>query len=204
VEKAMKNGRETGRRGAYATPADFKRIFSEDANSLYLLSLLLTGTADKAEYSFVDGIGEAVKGNYVFREWARSWARRAIVQSAIRLIAPLHYTGPDGRSIDIARALERVPVILHAEFRAILDLAPLERFAFVLSVLERYSDNDCSILLGCGRRDVVTFRTRAMQQLGILLSFQSPTESNSGSLMVSEYPTMIATPLTARYFQAPV
>ena len=30
------------------------------------------------------------RGNRVFKEWARSWARRTIIQSAIRLIAPRH------------------------------------------------------------------------------------------------------------------
>ena len=149
------------------------------------------------------GIGEATKRNYVFKEWARSWARRTIVQSAIRLIAPLQYTRPEGWKIDVARDLDRVPVILHAEVRAILNLAPLERFAFVLSVLERYSDNDCSILLGCGRRDMVTFRTRAMQQLGTFLSSQSPLEFSSEHLMASEQIARITTPLTAQYFAAP-
>jgi len=199
----VKNNRQGARREPYATPADFKRIFSEDVNRLYLLSLLLTGSPDKAEDCFVEGIGEAIKGNYVFKEWARSWARRTIVQSAIRLIAPLHYARPDGRNIDVTRDLDRVPVTLHAEVRAILDLAPLDRFAFVLSVLERYSDNDCSILLGCGRRDVITFRTRAMQQLGTFLSSQSPNEFSAEDSMVSEKIAMITTPLTAQFFAAP-
>ena len=195
----MKNNREAARLGAYATTADFKRIFSEDVNSLYLLSLLLTGSPETAENCFVEGVGEAVKGNYVFKEWARSWARRTIIQSAIRLTAPLHYARPDGWSTHVARGLDRVPMILHAEVRAILDLEPLERFAFVLSILERYSDNDCSILLGCGRRDVVTLRTRAMQQLG---TPQSPVQSNSENLMIPENIAMITAPLIAQYFAA--
>ena len=87
--KSRKNEREITSRGAYATLADFKRIFSEDVNSLFLLSFLLTGTPDKAEECFVEGIGESTKGNYVFKEWARSWARRTIIQSSIRLIAPM-------------------------------------------------------------------------------------------------------------------
>ncbi len=72
--------------GQYATVADFKRIFTKDVNSLYLLSLLLTGNPENAEQCFVEGIGESTKGNHVFKEWARSWARRTIIQSAIRLI----------------------------------------------------------------------------------------------------------------------
>ena len=65
--------------GQYATVADFKRIFIEDVNQLYLLSLLLTGDHEKAEQCFVEGIGESAKGNHVFKEWERSWARRTIM-----------------------------------------------------------------------------------------------------------------------------
>jgi len=61
VGKSRKNEREITSRGAYATLADFKRIFSEDVNSLFLLSFLLTGTPDKAEECFVEGIGESTR-----------------------------------------------------------------------------------------------------------------------------------------------
>jgi hypothetical protein len=83
--------------------------------------------------------------------------------------------------------------ILHAEVRAILDLAPLERFVFVMSVLERYSDNDCSTLLGCARRDIATLRTRAMQQLGMFLRSKYAMESSSKNPTAPESIAMITT-----------
>ena len=128
---------------AYATAADFKQIFTEDINSFYLLSFLLTGNPEKAEQCFVAGIGESTKGNRVFKEWARSWARRTIMQSAIRLIAPRDLAVTTIPNPYVARAMDNVPLILHAEVRAILELAPFERFVFVMSVLERYSDHEC-------------------------------------------------------------
>lgn len=198
--KTRNNQNGSGSRTAYATPADFKQIFSEDVNSLYLLSLLLTGRPDKAEECFVEGIGESTRGNYVFKAWARSWARRTIIQSAIRLIAPLKHSPPVSGAVDLARGLDRIPIILHAEVRAVLELAPRERFVFVMSVLERYSDNDCSILLRCARRDVAAVRTRAMQQLGMLLSSKYPMDSNS---VLPENVAMITTPLIAQSFAAP-
>jgi len=67
----------------YATGADFCRIFREDMNRLYLLSLLLTGDEAMAEKCFVRGLEDAGKGNPVFREWAQSWAWRTIIQKAI-------------------------------------------------------------------------------------------------------------------------
>jgi DNA-directed RNA polymerase specialized sigma24 family protein len=198
VGKANKNGIIESR-GAYATPADFKQVFTEDVNSLYLLLLLLTGSPDKAEQCFVEGIGEATKGNYVFKEWARSWARRTIIQSAIRLIVPMGNCKTIGRNADLTRGMNKIPMILHSEVRAILDLAPLERFVFVMSVLERYSDNDCSILLGCTRREIATIRTRAMQQLGRSNDPAASISDNEGY----ENTATITTPLIAQYFASP-
>ena len=74
--------------GAYASSADFERIFTEDMTGLYLLSLLLTGDRDKSEECFVAGVGETTSANRVFKEFAHSWARRTIIQSAIRLAGP--------------------------------------------------------------------------------------------------------------------
>lgn len=159
--------------GQYATVADFKRIFAEDVNSLYLLSVLLTGNPLKAEQCFVEGIGESTKGNRVFKEWARSWARRTIIQSAIRLINPHQRSMTVCRTADVTGAvIDKIPLLLQKEVCAILQLAALERFVFVMSVLERFSDHDCSILLGCSRRDVVTTRIRAMQELVTLLGLK--------------------------------
>jgi DNA-directed RNA polymerase specialized sigma24 family protein len=166
---AKENGKQTVSAGAYAAPSDFEQIFTEDVNSLYLLSLLLTGDPEKAETCFVEGIGESTKGNHVFKEWARSWARRTIIQSAIRLISPREHPVTAIRTGNAEQVIDKVPMALHAEVCAILELVPLERFVFVMSVLERYSDNDCSILLGCARRDIATVRTRAMQRLITLL-----------------------------------
>jgi DNA-directed RNA polymerase specialized sigma24 family protein len=132
--------------GAYATAIDFQQIFTDDVNSLYLLSLLLTGNHEKADECFVAGIGESTKANHVFKEWAHSWARRTIIQSAIRVIAPRERSATAIRNPFDAAAMDRVPLVLHSEVRAILELAPFERFVFVMSVLERYSDHDCSIL----------------------------------------------------------
>ena len=63
-----------------------------------------------------------------------------------------------------------MPLALEAEVCAIVELAPLERFVFVMLVLERYSEHDCSILLGCSRRDVATALAGALQHLGRLMN----------------------------------
>ena len=143
---------------AYATSDDFCRIFSEEMNSLYSLAFLLTADAKKAEQCFVAGIGYSVESNAVFREWARSWARRTIIQHAIRTMKPAQET---------LTIVETEPVRLEVEprLRAILKLGVLERFVFVMSVLEGYSYQDCSILLGCSRQTVVNARASALEHL---------------------------------------
>jgi hypothetical protein len=49
---------------------------------------------------------------------------------------------------------------------SILRLGYFDRFAYLISALERYSDQDCSVLLACTRRDILTARTRALRQIG--------------------------------------
>jgi len=198
VSKAKETGKQIVSAGAYATAADFKGVFTEDVNSLYLLSVLLTGDHEKAQECFVEGIGESTSGNRVFKEWARSWARRSIIQCAIRVIAPRERTVSEARTADVARVANEIPMDLHAEVCAILGLAPLERFVFVMSVLERYSDHDCSILLGLPRRDIATVRVRAMQQLGTSLDLlhdgqadawenSAPLENTDIGLMITQH-----------------
>jgi DNA-directed RNA polymerase specialized sigma24 family protein len=190
--------------GAYATAADFEQIFTEDMSGLYLLSFLLAGDRDKAEECFVAGIGESTKGNPVFKEWARLWVRRSIIQSAIRLIAPRQHSESAMRNFAVARTMDKLPLVLQTEVSAILELAPLERFVFVMSALERYSDHDYSILLGCARRDVTAARARALQQLGRLMNFQE-NEADAGSedLAVHENPRPVIELTIARYFATP-
>jgi hypothetical protein len=159
----------------YATSADFCRIFEEEMNSLYLLSFLLTADHKKAKQCFISGLGNATEGPPVFRDWANSWAHRTIIQSAIRLLnlRPADETSahPIARSFDDATFPTDQPQIT-----AILELPPFERLVFVMSVLERYSNQECSLLLGCSRRDVITAQTRALQEIGNVIELEATAE----------------------------
>src|SRR5580658_960233 len=147
----------------YAMRSDFCRIFEKDMNRLYLLSLLLTGDRTTAEQCFVGGLHIAQEGNQVFKEWAESWARRAIIQNAIRMIRPRK--ADDGTRSTSVPSTSTTPT-QHTEVAGIIDLPAFERFAFVMSVLERYSDQECSLLLGCAPADAAAARTRALERLG--------------------------------------
>jgi DNA-directed RNA polymerase specialized sigma24 family protein len=161
----------------YASSADFGQVFDEDMKGLYLLSFLLTADREKAEHCFVSGLEDAVNGNPVFKEWARSWARRVIIQNAVRAINP-RPVEESGRlsSASVSSNEKTLPAAQQVEIAAVLGLEPFERFVYVMTVLERYSDQDCSLLLGCARQDVVAARSRALQQIGsvIELHLQQP------------------------------
>jgi DNA-directed RNA polymerase specialized sigma24 family protein len=150
-------------RTPYATRADFCRVFRENMNPLYLLSFLLTGDRDLAERCFVGGLRMSSEGNPVFKEWANSWARRTVIQNAIRMVRPR--VAQSGMSL--------VPinggahgVIDQPEIASIIALPAFERFTFVMSVLECYSDQECSLMLGCTRREVMEARERALRRTG--------------------------------------
>lgn len=192
---------ETKHSTMYATGSDFCRIFKEDMKNLYLLSLLLTADTEKAEQCFVSGLDDCASGNQVFKEWARSWARRTVIKNAIRLVAPQPTAASNGSNHVAANAVsDQVSPELHAGFAAVLGLETFERFAFVTSVLEGYSDRDSALLLGCSRDDLVAARSRALQRIavsdtqsGARLKPQ-PRHENSSSILELKIPAPLATP----------
>ncbi len=164
----------------YASCEDFRQVFDEDMNSLYRLAFLLTADHEKAEQCFVSGLDDVVRGNPVFKEWARSWARRALVLNVVRAINPRPGDGGGRSNSSVKGNGETQPAPHKAEIAAVLALDPFERFVYVITVLERYSDQECSVLLGCTLRDVLAARTRAFQEIGSAMKThyqQLPSES---------------------------
>ena len=163
--------RETSKRSCitraapqYATPDCFCRIFKQNIDRLYLLSLLLTGDSAIAEKCFAQGFDDCLKGGPVLREWAPSWARRTVICNAVQIMRPNAGEGvlPASASADSLNACSFMP----AEFRDVVALPVFERFAFVMSVLERYSNHECSLLMNCSTAQVIAARSRALQQIG--------------------------------------
>jgi DNA-directed RNA polymerase specialized sigma24 family protein len=151
----------------YATREDFLKVFEEDLTPLYQLSFLLTGDHQKGERCFAAGIEDCAKENRVFREWARAWAKRVIVENAIR---ELHPRRSHSNSSALLRAVfshnqQSSGPSGHFDVQAVLGLADFERFVFVLCVLERYREHECALLLGCSASEVRDARTRAIEEL---------------------------------------
>jgi hypothetical protein len=69
---------------------------AKDRTKLYLLSFLLTADREKAERCFVAGLELAAEDQAALRDWAHSWARRVVIDNALRLIAPHPHKGKRG------------------------------------------------------------------------------------------------------------
>ena len=145
----------------YATRESFCQVFQRDLDSLYQLAFLLTADHEKAQSIFVAGIDECASGNPVFKTWARSWARRVIIRSAIRLTEPVPgeiddlYVEDDERETELGLG------------QPVAHLSPFKRFVFIMSMLERIPDRECAALLGCGIADIEDARIQALQAIAI-------------------------------------
>ena len=166
----------------YATRSDFCRIYVEQMNGLYLLSLLLTADPQKAEQCFLSGFEESVSHNAVFKERAYLWARRSIILRAIQLLGPRPTDENESNEARLSRlnghGHEQVPAVLqaHPNLVGIVRLNSFERFVFIMSVLEVYSHQECSLLLGCFRRDVINARTAAIRSLAGTITTETEAE----------------------------
>jgi hypothetical protein len=148
----------------YAASADFGEVFTEEMHSLYLLSFLLTGDKDKAEQCFIGALGECLEGKVgAFMEWAHLWARRAIIRQAIRMIKPAPELTDHSPLVRVKTAA--VPSSNNNILTAIVSLCAFERFVFVMSILERLSDDDCLSFLRCSRQDLALARELAVRFL---------------------------------------
>jgi DNA-directed RNA polymerase specialized sigma24 family protein len=145
----------------YATRSDFEKIFSEDMAGLHLLAYLLTADRERAEEIFVAGLEDAMNGNPVFRQWARSWSQRAIIKRAIKAVAPSRNDPMVALSLDPQTGRPELDQLMSAVAR----LTTFERFVFVLTVLEAYSVTECATLLACMAGDVIAARAEALKQV---------------------------------------
>jgi hypothetical protein len=160
----------------YATREDFRKILDEDLNRLYQLSFLLTADHQKAERCFVASIEDCANENRVFREWARPWTKRVVVENAIRELKP-RPSRSNSSSLPSVRNQQSSSPTGHFTADALLGLGDFERFVFVLCVLERYRENDCTLLLACSASQVREAWTRAIETLASIDQVVLSTDS---------------------------
>jgi hypothetical protein len=147
----------------YATRSDFCESLVHDSQPLYLLAFLLTGSHPEAEQCFIATVEDAAMANDVFKGWESSWSKRCLIMNAVRCVFPKptesmrQPRGGGGVEVESAAC---------STINSVAGLAPpVQRFVFVISVLEKYSEHECALLLGLSPRDVVEARIHALWQL---------------------------------------
>jgi DNA-directed RNA polymerase specialized sigma24 family protein len=151
-----------GFRADYANDADFCKVLEQELKPLYLLAFLMTANHEKAERCFVTTAEQVLSEPVVFESWARSWTKRCMIKNAIAMVSPTSDDSNEKR--DLWRAGQH-KARGDDEIDMVTRIQPLERFVFVMSILERYSDQECALLIGCTRRSVAKARTRALRRL---------------------------------------
>ena len=166
----------------YAAGTEVWNILTDEMHRLYLLSFLLTADLDKAGRCFFSGMGECEEEIGAFMAWAQARAQRKILKHAIWMIMPA-----PGRTDDFSVAPHKRSAASGKTnlLGAILGLNAFERFVYVMSVLEKQSDDVCSTLLTCSRRDVMIARALALERLANTYNtYDQPVEA------VGAWPTM--------------
>lgn len=151
-------------RSDYATRVDVCDALADDTNSLYLLAFLLTANNEAAERCFIAAVEQAFKPDAVFKVWVPSWIRRTLITCAITIVFDESNRAPSANSWYPGQRNTFLAV------DAVSRLADLDRFVFVMSVLERYSVHECSLLLGCPPGAVIESRRRALRDLQTISS----------------------------------
>jgi len=149
-------------RSGYATRSDFCESLAHDAQPLYLLAFLLTGSHPDAEQCFIATVEDALRAIDVLKGWESSWSKRCLIVNAVRCVFPgptESMRKPHGRS-GVVESGARCTINSVARLSP-----PIQRFVFVISVLERYSEHECALLLGLSPREVVEARIHALWQL---------------------------------------
>ena len=162
-------------RSDYATHADFCAIFREQLDHLYLLALILAGGEVIAEKCFLAAFDLCAAESRVFKESALSWSRRSVIKSAINFVLPAACNSSRQHF-----ASNRSDLSVHPDtlLKCVQDLPAFDRFVFVMSVLECYSDRECALLLGCSYADILPARIRAFQQMSTQKENNYPSHSS--------------------------
>lgn len=135
----------------YATAEDFQRFFAAEMTDLFWLGLLLTADAEDTERVLILAMRDCSQNDTVAKEWIRAWVHRAVICQAVQVVLVsdstwsetiLNRLQPQFELSSAQYAKEAA-----AESLVILSLPKLERLVFVICRIERYSIQDCSILL---------------------------------------------------------
>jgi DNA-directed RNA polymerase specialized sigma24 family protein len=149
----------------YAAAEDFEQLFAKQNTDLFRLSLHLTADAERADRCLILAMRDCFFRSNVLKDRVDTWARRMVVRNAIRLVwgTPNDILGESGFEFHSQPSCYSLEAL--RESVAILTLPDLDRVAFVICILERYSILDCALLLRKAPREVYDAIVRATSQI---------------------------------------
>ena len=150
MNKILQFKRNWGNASYYSTAEDFQRFFAAEMTDLLRLALLLTAEAENAERTLILAVRDCSQNDCVPKEWIRTRARRAVIRQAIHLVLDNETALPETllkRQPQFQWSSGQCAAEAVSESLAILSLPKLERLVFVICGIERYSIQDCSLLL---------------------------------------------------------
>ncbi|MGB8733460.1 MAG: hypothetical protein WCC99_19575, partial [Candidatus Sulfotelmatobacter sp.] len=112
-----------------------------------------------------------------FKDWTRYWIKRSLVKNAVNIVSPMSGKNSERRDLWSQGQHEGSR---SDEINNVTQFPPLERFVFVLSILERYSHWECSVLLACSAKKVAQLQTQALRRLSGLAFFPRVEARASG------------------------
>jgi len=155
----------TNAKGLYAAAEDFEQFFATQNTDLVRLSLQLTADAEKAERCLIFAMRDCFFRSNVLKDQVETWARRMVMRNAIRLVWGMsNDILVKSGSEFISQPSYCSPEALRKSV-AILTLPDLDRLAYVICVLERYSILDCALLLRKTPRETYEAIARATSQV---------------------------------------
>ncbi len=134
----------------YTSASEFCEMFLNDMPALFQLAFLLTSSTEQAEAVLLAALGDCKRAK-VFRPWAASWSKLAVIERALKAMA--------------AGLANSAATNASAAAQPILQLRPLERAVYVLTVLEKYSVRDCAVLMRLSKREVISAQVADLQQV---------------------------------------
>jgi DNA-directed RNA polymerase specialized sigma24 family protein len=164
---------ESNNKNDYANADDFQSLFLDKMSQLYQLAFLLTGRHELAQESIISGLEASCQSNSVFREWTLHWAKRVVIKRAIHLVDPV----PQQSSAPSFHLFQQISEPAALTIDQILSLPDFERFVLVMSVLERYSDKDISLLLNCLPQQVEQARVAVFEEIAASVEAKSDSRT---------------------------
>ena len=163
-------------RSELARKDDFVHLFKSEELTLRLLAILLMGDAKAAKVCLGRALQDCIASSSVSRDWIFPWARRSVIRCAIQLAPVPRSDPPFGPELSANR--DWLTTRLDAPFDEIFGLPELDRFVFVLCVLENCSVQDCALLLSKPPRLISDVLNRIGCRHDLFKGFNSDKLSN--------------------------